>query len=59
MKKFFKLKKNYILANFTLAKLLAAAITALLVASLKYSISGSLHIEYNDFLNNVGIALLG
>jgi hypothetical protein len=59
MKKFFKIKINYILANFTLAKFLAAVITALLVASLKYSISGSLHIEYSDFLNNVGIALLG
>ena len=59
MKKFFKLKINYILANFTLAKFLAAVITALLVASLKYSISGSLHIEYSDFLNNVGITLLG
>jgi hypothetical protein len=59
MKKLFKLKINYILANFTLAKFLAAVITALLVASLKYSISGSLHIEYNDFLNNAGIALLG
>jgi hypothetical protein len=59
MKKFFKLKINYILANFTLAKFLAAVITALLVASLKYSISGSLHIEYSDFLNNAGLALLG
>ena len=59
MKKFFKLKINYILANFTLAKFLAAVITALLVAFLKYSISGSLHIEYSDFLNNAGITLLG
>ena len=57
MQKFFKI--NYILANFTLAKFLAGVITALLVASLKYSISGSLHIDYSDFLNNAGIALLG
>jgi hypothetical protein len=59
MIKLFKLKINYILANFTLAKFLAAVITAFLVASLKYSISGSLYIEYNDFFNNAGIALLG
>ena len=59
MKKFFKLKINYILANFTLAKFLAAIITALVVASLKYYISGSLHIEHSDFLNNVSVALLG
>ena len=59
MKKFFKLKINYILANFTLAKFLAAVITALIVSSLKYYISGSLHIEYSDFLNNVSVALLG
>jgi membrane protein DedA with SNARE-associated domain len=59
MKKFFKLKINYILANFTLAKFLAAVITALVVASLKYYISGSLHIEHSDFLNNVSVALLG
>ena len=57
MKKLFKI--NYILANFTLAKFLAAVITALSIASLKYSISGSIHIEYSDFLNNAGIALLG
>lgn len=55
------LKKTlkFILNNFTLAKLLGALFTALLVAALKYYISGDFHIEYNDFSSNVCVALLG
>ena len=47
-----------IISNFTLAKFFGALITAIVVAILKYCISGSFHIEYCEFLNNVGIALL-
>jgi hypothetical protein len=50
---------KFILNHFTLAKLLGALFTALLVASLKYYISGDFHIEYSDFWYNVYIALLG
>lgn len=51
-------KKNYILDNLTLSKLLGALVTALLVASLKYYISGNFTFNYSDFYNNVGIGLL-
>ena len=47
------------LANFTLAKFCGAIITVTILAIVKYLISGSFHIEYSDFLNNVGIGLLG
>lgn len=58
MKKlFFKLIKPA-LNNFTIAKLSGAFFTALIVALLKYYLSGSLHIEYCEFWNNVGVALL-
>jgi hypothetical protein len=50
---------NFIFNHFTLAKLLGGLFTALCVASLKYSISGNFHIEYCDFFNNLGVALLG
>ena len=48
-----------LLNHFTFAKFLAAFATAFLVAISKYSISGSFHIEYCDFWNNLGVALLG
>jgi len=48
-----------LLNHFTFAKLLAAFATAFLVAITKYSISGSFHLEYCDFWNNLGVALLG
>lgn len=44
--------------NFTLGKFMGALLTALIIAALKYYISGSLHIEYCEFWNNVGIVLL-
>ena len=50
---------KFLLNHFTLAKLLGALFTALLVASVKYYISGDFHIEFCDFWNNVCIALLG
>jgi hypothetical protein len=61
MKKMKKLRTilNKALANFTLAKFCGAIITVTILAIVKYLISGSFHIEYSDFLNNVGIGLLG
>lgn len=49
---------NKALASFTLAKFCGAIITVSIVAVVKYFISGSFHIEYCDFLNNIGIGLL-
>jgi hypothetical protein len=46
------------LANFTLAKFLSALITVIAIAGIKYAISGNFHIEYCNFLTNVGIGLL-
>lgn len=46
-------------ALFTLAKFCGAIFTVTILAMVKYSISGSFHIEYCDFLNNVAIGLLG
>lgn len=50
---------NSALSNFTIAKFLGGLLTALIVASLKYYISGSFHVEYSEFSNNLGIALAG
>ena len=52
-----KLKK--FLINFTLAKFSGAIFTVIVVAMIKYSISGNFHIEYCEFWNNVGVGLLG
>ena len=46
------------LANFTLAKFISALITVIAIAGIKYAISGNFHIEYCNFLTNVGIGLL-
>ena len=54
-----KIYINKFLVNFTLAKLLAALFTIIIVSLIKYYISGDLHIEYCEFWNNVGIGLLG
>jgi hypothetical protein len=54
-----KVKLNKILFNFTLAKFCGAVITIILVAMVKYSISGNFHLEYCEFWNNVGMGLLG
>jgi len=62
MKKIIQTTKKYInklLVNFTLAKLLGALFTIIIVSLIKYCMSGNLHIEYSEFLNNVGIGLLG
>jgi len=50
---------NTILVNFTLAKFGAALFTIIVVALIKYMISGNLHIDYCEFWNNVEIGLLG
>jgi len=40
---------NILLVNFTLAKFAGALITIIMVALIKYMISGNLHIEYCEF----------
>jgi hypothetical protein len=47
-----------LLANFTLAKFLSAFFTITLLAGIKYAISGNFHVEYSNFLTNIGIGLL-
>lgn len=59
MKRNIKFALNHILRYFTLSKLLGGLFTALVLASLKYYISGSFHIEYCEFWNNVFIAIIG
>jgi hypothetical protein len=62
MKNFIQTTKkmiNTLLVNFTLAKITGALITIILVALIKYMISGNLHIEFSEFLNNVVIGLFG
>ena len=46
-------------ALFTLAKFCGAILTVTTLASIKYIISGSFHIEYCDFFNNIAMGLLG
>jgi hypothetical protein len=46
-------------ALFTLAKFCGAILTITILATIKYLISGSFHIEYCDFYNNIGMGLLG
>ena len=50
---------NTILVNFTLAKFTGALVTIIMVALIKYLITGNLHIEYYEFWNNVAIGLFG
>jgi hypothetical protein len=59
MKNKVKKKINKTLACFTLAKFCGAIFTITILAVVKYSISGSFHLEYCEFLNNVAIGLLG
>ena len=62
MKNFLQTTKkmiNILLVNFTLAKFTAALVTIIMVASVKYIISGNLRIEYSEFLNNVALGLYG
>lgn len=46
-------------ASFTLAKFCGAIFTVTMLAIIKYYISGSFHLEYCDFWNNIAIGLLG
>ena len=50
---------NTLLVNFTLAKFASAFVTIIMVALIKYMISGNFYIEYCAFWNNVAIGLLG
>jgi hypothetical protein len=50
---------NTILVSFTLAKFTSAFVTIIVVAMIKYIISGNFHIEYSEFWNNVAIGLYG
>jgi hypothetical protein len=62
MKNFIQTTKktiNILLVNFTFAKFAAALVTIIMVALIKYKVSGNLHIEYCEFGNNVAIGLLG
>lgn len=59
MKKNINLGFKFFITHFTLAKLLGGLFTALVVAALKYYISGGFHVENSEFTANVGIALLG
>jgi hypothetical protein len=45
--------------TFTLGRFLGAMSTIIIVALIKYTISGNLIIEYSDFFGNVSIGLLG
>jgi hypothetical protein len=56
MKNNIKLGFNLFIAHFTLAKLLGGLCTALVVATLKFYISGGFHIENSEWGSNVGIA---
>jgi hypothetical protein len=61
-----KMKKNklirrlkIIVGGFTLAKFLGAISTIIIVALIKYTISGNLNLDYSDFVGNVYIGLIG
>jgi hypothetical protein len=59
MKKNINFGFNFFITHFTLAKFLGGLFTALVVAALKYYISGGFHVENSEFTANVSIALLG
>ena len=50
---------NTLLVNFTLAKFAGAFVTIIMVALIKYMVSGNFHLEYCEFWNNVVIGLFG
>lgn len=54
-----KITMNTLLVNFTLAKFAGAFVTIIMVALIKYLVSGNFHIEYCEFWNNVAIGLFG
>ena len=49
---------NIIISNFTLAKFISAFITIVLIALLKYWISGGFTLDFNDLFNNIALGLL-
>jgi hypothetical protein len=49
---------NSFTSNFTLAKVLAAGFTILIVAGLKYYVSGDFIIDNKDILSNIAIGFL-
>jgi len=49
---------NTIISSFTLAKFISAFITIILVALLKYWISGGFTLDFNDLFNNIALGLL-
>lgn len=50
---------DQIISRFTIAKFISALLTIIIIASVKYAISGNLYIEYSEFFINVAIGLLG
>jgi hypothetical protein len=58
LKKGIRYKLTKILVNITLAKLAGAFITAILIASIKYTLSGELNIHLENYLENFSFALL-
>lgn len=53
------LKIRKALTCFTLSRILAALFTITIVATFKYLISGTFHIDYSEFITNVGVGLIG
>jgi hypothetical protein len=54
-----KKRINFILNNYTLAKIIGGILTGLFVAGLKYYISGNFHIDYAYFFINFNLAFSG
>lgn len=50
---------NKFLTHFTLAKLTGALFTIIIVATVKYLISGDFYIEYSDYWSNIIVGLVG
>jgi Flp pilus assembly pilin Flp len=48
---------NTRIGTITLARIVAAFISVILVAGLKYLISGDIKLDYSDIYNNVGVGL--
>lgn len=47
------------LTNFTLAKFCGAMTAIIILATVKYLITGDFHIEFSNYWNNIGFGLLG
>lgn len=59
MKKNINFGYNLFIRHFTLAKLLGGLLTALVVAALKYYITGTFYIENSEFGTNVSLTFFG